>query len=218
MPQKIDLLDRPMRSPQPRPVVRVAVRASDPLLRAGLVVELRDKPGIELVPAQANERDHADVVVAIAGADLADLPPSRVRLVLIADQTQLADLWAAVERGLVVLVSRAEATTPRLLRAITDAHNGRGDLPAEQLGMLLRSLSRLHEDTLAPRDLTLTGLSKRETDVLRLLADGMDTGEIATTLAYSERTVKNILHALLGRLGLRNRTHAVAHALRHGLI
>lgn len=219
MPPKIDFLDRPMRTPPSRPVVRVAVRAADPLLRAGLVVELRNKPGIALVSASdPNEGDHADVVVAMAGADLTDLPPSRVRLVLIADEAQPADLWAAVERGLVVLVPRSEATTPRLLRAITDAHNGRGDLPAEQLGMLLRSLSRLHEETLAPRDLTLTGLSKRETDVLRLLADGLDTGEIATALAYSERTVKNILHALLARLGLRNRTHAVAHALRHGLI
>ena len=207
-----------MRAQQPRPAVRVAVRAADPLLRAGLLVELRGKPGVELIESATDGEDQADVVVAVTGSDLTDLPPSPARLVLIADRPQPAELWAAVERGLVVLVPRGEATTPRLLRAIADAHRGRGDLPAEQLGLLLRSLSRLHEETLAPRDLTLTGLSRRETDVLRLLADGMDTGEIAAALAYSERTVKNILHALLARLGLRNRTHAVAHALRHGLI
>jgi len=53
---------------------------------------------------------------------------------------------------------------------------------------------------------------------LRLLADGMDTGQIAQRLSYSERTVKNILQGMLTRLGLRNRTHAVAHAIRLGLI
>jgi DNA-binding NarL/FixJ family response regulator len=54
--------------------------------------------------------------------------------------------------------------------------------------------------------------------VLRLLAEGLDTAEIAGKLAYSERTVKNILHEMLTRLGLRNRMHAVPHGLRNGLI
>jgi DNA-binding NarL/FixJ family response regulator len=66
--------------------------------------------------------------------------------------------------------------------------------------------------------LTFTGLSPREVDVLRLVADGLDTGEIADSLNYSERTVKNVLHELTTRLQLRNRSHAVAYAVREGLI
>ncbi|GHF44737.1 DNA-binding NarL/FixJ family response regulator [Amycolatopsis bartoniae] len=170
--------------------------------------------GIELIEDQAE----ADVVVAVAETGLRELLTSSSRLVLVADQPRQAELWAAIEHGLTVLVPRAEATTARLLRAIGDAHRGRGDLPAEQLGSLLRGLGRLHQQVLAPRDLMLSGLTHRETDVLRLLADGLDTAEIATKLAYSERTVKNILHGMLTRLGLRNRVHAVAHGLRHGLI
>jgi len=54
--------------------------------------------------------------------------------------------------------------------------------------------------------------------VLRLIADGCDTSEIANRLAYSERTVKNVLHDVTTRLQLRNRSHAVAYALRQGLI
>jgi DNA-binding NarL/FixJ family response regulator len=54
--------------------------------------------------------------------------------------------------------------------------------------------------------------------VLKLLADGMDTGEIAATLNYSERTIKNVLHGLMSRLDLRNRSHAVAYALRAGAL
>jgi len=54
--------------------------------------------------------------------------------------------------------------------------------------------------------------------VLRLMADGMDTGEIARNLSYSERTVKNIIYAITTRLSLRNRSHAVAYAMRAGVI
>ena len=54
--------------------------------------------------------------------------------------------------------------------------------------------------------------------MLRLLAEGRDTREIADELAYSERTIKNVIRDITRRLGLRNRSHAVAYALRQGLI
>jgi DNA-binding NarL/FixJ family response regulator len=66
--------------------------------------------------------------------------------------------------------------------------------------------------------LTFRGLSEREVRVLRLLADGMDTAEVGRELFYSERTVKNIVHDITSRLELRNRTHAVAYAIKQGLI
>ena len=71
---------------------------------------------------------------------------------------------------------------------------------------------------LAPHDLTTAGLYNREVEVLRLLAEGMDTLEIARRLSYSERTVRNIIHGLLTRMKLRNRAHAVAYALRNGVM
>jgi len=52
----------------------------------------------------------------------------------------------------------------------------------------------------------------------RLVAEGLDTAEIAHKLCYSERTVKNALHDVTSRLQLRNRSHAVAYALKQGLI
>lgn len=61
-------------------------------------------------------------------------------------------------------------------------------------------------------------LSRRERDVLMLAADGYSTREIAVRLCYSERTIKNVLQHLTVRLNLRNRTHAVAVAMRHGWI
>lgn len=194
---------------------RVAVLANDPLTRAGLRGELTDKPGIVLVDDVAS----ADVVIAVAESSLRELltEPTH-RLVLVADDPKKSDLWLAVERGLVVLVPRAEATALRLLKAVSDARRSRGDLPPAQLGLLLRAVYELHRDVLVPHDLRLSGLSRREIDILRLLADGLDTGRIAAQLSYSERTIKNVLSRLLTRLGLQNRTHAVAYALRNGMI
>jgi DNA-binding NarL/FixJ family response regulator len=61
-------------------------------------------------------------------------------------------------------------------------------------------------------------LNDREVMVLRMLADGSNTREIAHRLNYSERTVKAIIQDITQRFGLRNRSHAVAFALRNGLI
>lgn len=54
--------------------------------------------------------------------------------------------------------------------------------------------------------------------MLRLTADGFDTGEIAGRLCYSERTVKNVIYGVTHRLKPHNRSHAMAYALRTGMI
>ena len=79
-------------------------------------------------------------------------------------------------------------------------------------------MGQLQRQVLSPRGLTFSGLTEREAAVLRLLADGYDTAEVGRRLYYSERTVKNIIHDVTSRLELRNRAHAVAYAIREGLI
>jgi DNA-binding NarL/FixJ family response regulator len=61
-------------------------------------------------------------------------------------------------------------------------------------------------------------LTRRELDVLSLLADGETTREIAQRMSYSERTVKNIVHDVRSKLHGRTRAHVVALASRRGLI
>ena len=104
------------------------------------------------------------------------------------------------------------------MRVIGKAAAGAGEVPADLLGRLLEQVGRLQRQVLSPRGLTFAGLTPRETEVVRLVADGLDTSEIALRMSYSERTVKNVLHDLTTRLQLRNRTHAVAYAVREGLI
>ncbi len=63
-----------------------------------------------------------------------------------------------------------------------------------------------------------TTLAERERCVLQLFADGLTTREVARQMCYSERTIKNVLQDLTIRLNVRNRTHAVAYAVRNGWI
>jgi DNA-binding NarL/FixJ family response regulator len=143
-----------------------------------------------------------------------DLP----RLVLVATVLDEAALVSAAEVGVGGLLRRADATPEALVRTIVKVASGQGEIPADLLGRLMEQLGRLQRQVLSPRGLTFTGLTPRETEVLRMVADGHDTAEIAARMSYSERTVKNVLHDLTTRLQLRNRTHAVAYAVREGLI
>jgi len=57
-------------------------------------------------------------------------------------------------------------------------------------------------------------LTKRETDVMRLLADGCSAAAIAQRMGYSESTIKHVIFVVMRRIGAKNRTHAVAIAIR----
>jgi DNA-binding NarL/FixJ family response regulator len=138
--------------------------------------------------------------------------------VLVADVLDDRALVAAAEAGVCGLVRRSEATGDTLRRVLIRVAGGSGEVPADLLGRLLKQVGELQRQVLSPRGLTFSGLTDRETEVLRMVADGHDTADIAARLSYSERTVKNILHAVTTRLQLRNRSHAVAYAVREGLI
>jgi len=202
----------------------VQVHARDPISRAGVASQLRPRPEVRVL--RDDDADTARVAVVVVDSvdddtiQLLHVVQRRgdSRTVLVAGRLDDGDLVTAVEAGVVGLVRRSEATPERLVKVITGAASGEGAVPSDLLGRLLDQVGALQRGFLAPRGLTLNGLAAREVEVLRLVADGCDTSEIAHRLAYSERTVKNVLHDITTRLQLRNRSHAVAYALRQGLI
>ncbi|MFF4243630.1 LuxR C-terminal-related transcriptional regulator [Streptomyces sp. NPDC001822] len=201
------------------------VHASDPLSMDGAVSQLRRHSEVELVEEGAGRPG----TVAVLLAEALDEPTlSQLRRLTRADGTKAvlvtslireAELLQVIEYGVGAIVWRREATGQRLLRAVLAAARGDGDLPSDLLGRLIAQVGTLQRGTnSATGIITASGLAPREIDVLRLVAEGMDTGEIASKLSYSERTVKNVMHGLTTRLQLRNRAHAVAYALREGYI
>ena len=61
-------------------------------------------------------------------------------------------------------------------------------------------------------------LTKRERDVLALLADGRTTAQVAVALSVSPHTVRSRVKSSLNKLGARTREHAVAIAIREGAV
>jgi DNA-binding NarL/FixJ family response regulator len=200
------------------------VHGLDPISRAGVISQLRMRPEVRVV----DEMEVDEATVAVVVTDQLDDDTIREmralrrgdtpRLVLVATVLDESALVAAAEVGVVGLLRRMDATPDALVRTIRRVAAGDGEIPPDLLGRLLDQLGRLQRQVLAPRGLTFAGLAPREIEVLRLVADGYDTAEIAERMSYSERTVKNVLHDLTTRLQLRNRSHAVAYAVREGLI
>jgi DNA-binding NarL/FixJ family response regulator len=204
--------------------IPVFIYARDPLSQAGIASQLRGRPEVLVV-------DDADIdaaTVALVVADEVDDETTRAakalqrngcpRVVMVITRLDDPGLLAAVEAGACGLLRRSDAVPERLAAAVESAASGDGTVPPDLLGRLLAQMGRLHRQVLAPRGLTFSGLSEREITVLKLVADGLDTAEVANQLFYSERTVKNVIHDVTTRLNLRNRTHAVAYAVRQGLI
>ncbi|AGZ38807.1 helix-turn-helix transcriptional regulator [Actinoplanes friuliensis] len=204
--------------------VRVALQASDPLSQAGLASYLQSRPELTLL----RSADRADAKVLVVSVDrlttdvVAMLRRSAAEVgapvVLITNEITETELLTAVECRVVAILPRPAVTAERLVHSVLAAAAGGGVMPPNLVGELLKHIERLQRDVLTPHGLNASGLTPREIDVLRLMADGLDTNEIAGELCYSERTVKNVIYGVTHRLKLRNRSHAVAYALRSGMI
>ncbi|MEV7320206.1 response regulator transcription factor [Streptomyces sp. NPDC093970] len=205
--------------------VSAVVRAEDPVTRHGTEACLRATDRAILLPD--SQSAHADVFLILAGevteevmswmeeaADKTSNPD--MRIVLVADRISRPRLVRAVGYGLVSFLPRARTGFEEVLQSILRSQAGVAQMPGELVRSLIDELRTLQRD---PSGATLPGgFEGREIDVLRLLADGLDNTEIAARLSYSERTIKNIISSVTRRLNLRNRTHAVAHALRSGAL
>ena len=205
--------------------ITVYVYSADPILQAGMISQLRNRTELRIIdPAEDLDRAVVAVVVtdAVTDEDLRVLRAiqrnSVPRTLLVAGDFDDATVVTAAEAGVSGLVRRADATPDHLTHILCRVAGGDGTIPVDLVGRLLTHVGRLQREVLAPRGVLATGVTERETLVLTHAANGDDTATIAQKLAYSERTVKNVLHNLTSRLQLRNRTHAVAYAVREGLI
>ncbi|MEY9932102.1 DNA-binding NarL/FixJ family response regulator [Catenulispora sp. GP43] len=213
--------------------IPVRILAEDAVTRDAMLACLRLRPEIRVLTHV--DTDPARVVLvlaeqvtdgtldrmgqAAAAAQVCAVPASyEIGFVLVGDGLRAHHLLGAIAHGPVSVLARRDAGTERIVRAIVGVPQGRLELPDDAVGWLVARLRTIHRDVLQPRGLTAAGLGTREVEVLRLLAEGLDTAQIAQEMNYSERTVKSIIHGVLTRCRLRNRAHAVAFALRTGAL
>lgn len=199
--------------------ISVLIVAKDPISHAGVERQLLAMSDFTVLPRTTHR--HPDVALVVADSVTEEVldwirtirKVSLSRIVVVAAVSAQAEEWAK-DAGANGVVPRSMADGPRLAWAIQKAHRGdpvmmggtaeRTDPPVAPLGR--------------PKERDCQVVSDRDREVLRLLADGCDTGEIARTLAYSEPTIKNVIQRLFEQLKAKNRPHAVALALRDGII
>lgn len=117
----------------------------------------------------------------------------------------------AVRAGALGFLAKT-ATREEVLTAIRRVQRGEHSLPAD----LTRALLRRVEDPNAGR-LEVDPLTRREHQILRLLARGMSNQGIANEIHIAEVTVRTHVSKILAKLGVSNRVEAALYALRHGL-
>ncbi|ONI87833.1 hypothetical protein ALI144C_07770 [Actinosynnema sp. ALI-1.44] len=205
-------------------VTNVVVVTSDPLLRNGATVLLGAQKAVCVLPE--SELARADVVLLLEARTtrntLSKLGPvgrnptgnGPRSCVVVTDDFNEDDLLTAVLLGVTAVIPLRETGGPQLLNAVLAAHKGIVSMPPVLQRKLLALVQDVDSQVLRPNGLMMSGLTERECDVLRLLIEGLNTEQIAGKLAYSDRTVKNVLHRVMKRHGLRNRAHAAAYAVR----
>lgn len=111
-----------------------------------------------------------------------------------------------------------DVTAERLFDAVRVIAAGQALLAPAITRRLISEFAHQHRTTGAPAPTSLDMLTRRETQVLRLIAEGLTNLEIAARLVVTEQTVKTHVSRLLAKLGLRDRTQAVITAYESGLI
>jgi two-component system, NarL family, response regulator LiaR len=139
----------------------------------------------------------------------ADNPAARILvLTSFSDDSKVFPALKAGALGFLLKDSASEV----LIQAIRDVARGLSSLDAAIARRLMQEFSQ--PAAAAPPEATLT---ERETDVLRLVAQGLSNQEIAERLVISETTVRGHVSRILTALHLSNRTQAALHALRKGI-
>lgn len=207
--------------------VRLLIASPSPLARSGLETLIRPMPETTVVgsgplseAASLAGQLQPDVVVVDAGpggpadlepiGDLAMAQPGLPIVVLALDTTDQA---AALHLGAAALLP-STVDVESLRAAILAAARGLVTIARPDLAALLPQAA----DARAAASTMIEAPTRRELEVLQLLAQGLTNRQMAERLGVSEHTVKFHVTALLGKFDARTRAEAVARAIRLGLL
>jgi DNA-binding NarL/FixJ family response regulator len=201
--------------------VRVMVVDDHPLLREGIAAVLsiggrfelvaeagdgrealaqfvRHRPDVVLMDLQMPVMNGLEAIVAIRA-----IAP-QARIIVLTTYKGDVQVLRALKSGAMGYLLKSMLRT-ELADAIMRVHAGQRHIPAE---IAIELAAHIDADA----------LSARETEVLGLVADGNSNKRVAQALGIAEETVKAHMSTVLGKLGARDRTHAVTIAIRRGIL
>jgi len=207
--------------------IRLVIVDDHALFRSGLVSLLQGMAGLEIVGEASNGQEALDVVQRLrpdmvlldvnmpimsgveAVSSLRERSNCRILMLTISKNEE--DLFGAIAAGADGYLLK-NATPEELYSSILKVNEGLSVLAPEVTRQVLRAVSL---DTSRAQD---SGLSSREMEVLKRLAQGMTTAQISSDLFISDNTVKTHVRHILEKLEAANRAEAVSKAMQLGLI
>ncbi len=210
-------------------MIRLLIIDDHEMVREGLKAMLTAEPDFEIVGDAANaeqafellERLHPDVILldirlpGASGIDVCRTVTERypetavIILTTFTDETLVAQCIQAGARGFIVKdIERFD-----LKRSIRAVARGEAAIDPKAAVAVFAQLRRAPQVRQEPSPELL---SPQQIVILRLVAQGLSSREIATQLYLSENTVKGYVQEILHRLGVKNRTEAVMVAVKQG--
>ena len=215
------------------PPIRVLLADPHALFRRGVRLVLEDEVDIEVVGEAGDGLDAVERITeltpdlvlmdvgmpGVSGIEAtrrvrAAVPSVKVAILTVSERDE--DLFAAVRAGATgyLLKEVSIDELPEAVRAVARGHSLISPSMASRLLTEFNVLSRRVEEQHG----NVPRLSDRELEVLRLVARGLSTRDIATELVIAENTVKNHVRNILEKLQVRSRMEAAMYAVREKLV
>lgn len=209
--------------------IHALVVSADPLLRTSLATSLLSDEGpVSRVTTVATCEPAmgltADVDVVVLDAEGLDVSPpdmcssiaqrSDVPVLVLSDEAELGRLAECLEAGAAGFQTKG-LTLLELRAAVAAVHRGEAVVPRRMLGGLLKNLiqRRRQDDAAVAR---YDRLTRREREILAMIADGDDRDVIASSLFISPQTARTHIQNVLTKLEVHSRHEAANFAIEHG--
>lgn len=216
-------------SPSPNGLIRILITDDHPIVRKGLRTLIESAPDMEVV-GEAGDGIEAvlrcrqlrpDIILldmvmprqdGLTTIQQIRQENSEVGILVLTSFAEEEKIFPAIKAGALGYLLK-DSAPEHLLQAIYDVSAGKSSLDPS---VALKVIRELNHPSQASSTVDL--LTERETEILKLLAQGLTNHEIAESLFIGERTVGNHISNILSKLHLANRTQAALYALREGLV
>ncbi|MFG1731671.1 response regulator [Paenibacillus sp. 843] len=221
-------------------MIRLLIADDHAMVRRGLQVFLATQPDIEMVGEAANGEEtletakhlNPDVVLMDLNMPILNGIDTTARLKKEQPHIKVIVLTSFIDYDHVLPAIRAGARgyllkdiePEDLVAAVRRVNEGQVELHPDAAGLLMTHVTSPagadetsasgHQEEAAQLD----KLTRREQEVLQLIASGMNNREISEALYITEKTVKTHVSHLLDKLGVADRTQAAIYALKHGIV